>query len=135
MSTTPPEFPDLKRPRLIQSMAAAYPYPPPSSAEKLPCPRCNSTVTKFCYYNNYNLSQPRHFCRGCRRYWTHGGTLRDVPVGGGTRKKPTLVTTARPLQTPPARLPLPPSPTRQNPLPTRRLKSRICPPTKHNYNS
>uniref|UniRef100_A0ACD5VT59 Uncharacterized protein n=1 Tax=Avena sativa TaxID=4498 RepID=A0ACD5VT59_AVESA len=51
-----------------------------------PCPRCNSTDTKFCYYNNYNLSQPRHFCKGCRRYWTRGGALRNVPVGGGTRK-------------------------------------------------
>ncbi|KAF3570658.1 hypothetical protein F2Q69_00061474 [Brassica cretica] len=54
--------------------------------EQLPCPRCNSTNTKFCYYNNYNFSQPRHFCKSCRRYWTHGGTLRDIPVGGGTRK-------------------------------------------------
>ncbi|KDP38412.1 hypothetical protein JCGZ_04337 [Jatropha curcas] len=59
---------------------------PPKLAEPLPCPRCSSTNTKFCYYNNYNLSQPRHFCKGCRRYWTHGGTLRNVPVGGGTRK-------------------------------------------------
>uniref|UniRef100_A0A7N0TA00 Dof zinc finger protein n=1 Tax=Kalanchoe fedtschenkoi TaxID=63787 RepID=A0A7N0TA00_KALFE len=54
--------------------------------EQLPCPRCNSTNTKFCYYNNYNFSQPRHFCKSCRRYWTHGGTLRDIPVGGGSRK-------------------------------------------------
>lgn len=54
--------------------------------ENLPCPRCDSTNTKFCYYNNYNLSQPRHFCKSCRRYWTRGGTLRNVPVGGGTRK-------------------------------------------------
>ncbi|KAJ0248850.1 hypothetical protein HA466_0158940 [Hirschfeldia incana] len=54
--------------------------------EQLPCPRCDSTNTKFCYYNNYNFSQPRHFCKSCRRYWTHGGTLRDIPVGGGTRK-------------------------------------------------
>ncbi|KAJ0231462.1 Dof zinc finger protein [Hirschfeldia incana] len=54
--------------------------------EQLPCPRCNSTHTKFCYYNNYNFSQPRHFCKSCRRYWTHGGALRDIPVGGGTRK-------------------------------------------------
>ncbi|KAF2309901.1 hypothetical protein GH714_005553 [Hevea brasiliensis] len=60
--------------------------PPPKLAEPLPCPRCQSTNTKFCYYNNYNLSQPRHFCKSCRRYWTHGGTLRNVPVGGGTRK-------------------------------------------------
>jgi Dof domain, zinc finger len=50
------------------------------------CPRCESTNTKFCYYNNYNLSQPRHFCKSCRRYWTRGGLLRNVPVGGGTRK-------------------------------------------------
>ncbi|RWW62624.1 hypothetical protein BHE74_00030233 [Ensete ventricosum] len=50
------------------------------------CPRCNSANTKFCYYNNYNLSQPRHFCKSCRRYWTMGGVLRNVPVGGGCRK-------------------------------------------------
>ncbi|XAR61830.1 hypothetical protein NMG60_11016354 [Bertholletia excelsa] len=56
--------------------------------EQLQCPRCDSTNTKFCYYNNYNLSQPRHFCKSCRRYWTRGGTLRNVPVGGGSRKNP-----------------------------------------------
>ncbi|XP_073032075.1 uncharacterized protein [Primulina eburnea] len=54
--------------------------------EQSPCPRCESTNTKFCYYNNYNLSQPRHFCKSCRRYWTRGGALRNVPVGGGSRK-------------------------------------------------
>ncbi|XP_057770028.1 dof zinc finger protein DOF3.4-like [Salvia miltiorrhiza] len=59
---------------------------PPPEPEHLPCPRCSSTNTKFCYYNNYNFSQPRHFCKACRRYWTHGGTLRDIPVGGGSRK-------------------------------------------------
>ncbi|XP_062098328.1 dof zinc finger protein DOF3.4-like [Humulus lupulus] len=59
---------------------------PPAQSEPLPCPRCDSINTKFCYYNNYNLSQPRHFCKACRRYWTQGGTLRDVPVGGGSRK-------------------------------------------------
>ncbi|KAK2660415.1 hypothetical protein Ddye_006948 [Dipteronia dyeriana] len=58
----------------------------PKITEPLPCPRCDSLSTKFCYYNNYNLSQPRHFCKACRRYWTQGGTLRNVPVGGGTRK-------------------------------------------------
>ncbi|CAO2834017.1 unnamed protein product [Amaranthus hypochondriacus] len=51
-----------------------------------PCPRCASSNTKFCYYNNYSLSQPRFFCKGCRRYWTKGGSLRNVPVGGGCRK-------------------------------------------------
>ncbi|KAK1260313.1 Dof zinc finger protein DOF5.8 [Acorus gramineus] len=52
------------------------------------CPRCESTNTKFCYYNNYNRSQPRHFCKACRRHWTNGGTLRNIPVGG-TRKATT----------------------------------------------
>lgn len=50
------------------------------------CPRCNSQDTKFCYYNNYNVNQPRHFCKNCQRYWTAGGTLRNVPVGAGRRK-------------------------------------------------
>ncbi|KAF5453037.1 hypothetical protein F2P56_027984 [Juglans regia] len=54
--------------------------------EQLKCPRCDSSNTKFCYFNNYNLSQPRHFCKNCRRYWTKGGALRNIPVGGGTRK-------------------------------------------------
>ncbi|CAH1448478.1 unnamed protein product [Lactuca virosa] len=54
--------------------------------EALKCPRCDSSNTKFCYYNNYSLSQPRHFCKACKRYWTRGGTLRNVPVGGGCRK-------------------------------------------------
>jgi hypothetical protein len=50
------------------------------------CPRCDSLDTKFCYYNNYNINQPRHFCKNCQRYWTAGGTLRNVPVGAGRRK-------------------------------------------------
>ncbi|KAF8112612.1 hypothetical protein N665_0063s0097 [Sinapis alba] len=52
----------------------------------IPCPRCNSMETKFCYYNNYNVNQPRHFCKACQRYWTSGGTMRSVPVGAGRRK-------------------------------------------------
>ncbi|KAH9303422.1 hypothetical protein KI387_015005, partial [Taxus chinensis] len=58
----------------------------PQPEQALKCPRCESTNTKFCYYNNYNQSQPRHFCKTCRRYWTKGGSLRNVPVGGGCRK-------------------------------------------------
>lgn len=58
--------------------------PQPDTALK--CPRCDSTNTKFCYFNNYSLSQPRHFCKACRRYWTRGGALRNVPVGGGCRR-------------------------------------------------
>ncbi|CAL9082145.1 unnamed protein product [Musa textilis] len=58
----------------------------PQQDQVLKCPRCDSTHTKFCYYNNYSLSQPRYLCKTCRRYWTKGGTLRNVPVGGGCRK-------------------------------------------------
>ncbi|XP_008810154.2 dof zinc finger protein DOF5.7 [Phoenix dactylifera] len=60
------------------------PLHPPEQGLK--CPRCDSPNTKFCYYNNYSLTQPRHFCKTCRRYWTKGGALRNVPVGGGCRK-------------------------------------------------
>ncbi|KAK4791880.1 hypothetical protein SAY86_022315 [Trapa natans] len=63
----------------------------------LNCPRCNSTNTKFCYYNNYSLSQPRYFCKTCRRYWTRGGSLRNVPVGGGSRKNKTSSSTTASL--------------------------------------
>ncbi|KAE8696216.1 Dof zinc finger protein DOF5.3 [Hibiscus syriacus] len=58
----------------------------PENHQNVRCPRCDSSNTKFCYYNNYNLTQPRHFCKTCRRYWTKGGALRNVPIGGGCRK-------------------------------------------------
>ncbi|XP_022879677.1 dof zinc finger protein DOF3.6-like [Olea europaea var. sylvestris] len=50
----------------------------------LKCPRCDSSNTKFCYYNNYSLTQPRYYCKTCRRYWTKGGTMRNLPVGAGS---------------------------------------------------
>ncbi|CAN4088132.1 unnamed protein product [Withania somnifera] len=58
----------------------------PPHDHSIKCPRCDSIHTKFCYYNNYSLTQPRYFCKTCRRYWTKGGTLRNIPVGGGCRK-------------------------------------------------
>ncbi|XP_004509179.1 uncharacterized protein [Cicer arietinum] len=61
-----------------------------SENQNLRCPRCDSSNTKFCYYNNYNLTQPRHFCKTCRRYWTKGGALRNVPIGGGCRKNKNI---------------------------------------------
>ncbi|KAJ8549547.1 hypothetical protein K7X08_033254 [Anisodus acutangulus] len=70
----------MKIPENISS-ATQPPQPPPQK-----CLRCDSNNTKFCYYNNYSLTQPRYFCKTCRRYWTQGGTLRNVPVGGGCRK-------------------------------------------------
>ncbi|CAJ1961622.1 unnamed protein product [Sphenostylis stenocarpa] len=90
----------------LQAQNLEFPKPPPmrkqqqqtQSPEPLKCPRCDSINTKFCYYNNYNKSQPRHFCRACKRHWTKGGTLRNVPVGGGRKnkrvKKSTSPTTA-----------------------------------------
>ncbi|KAG6422740.1 hypothetical protein SASPL_113120 [Salvia splendens] len=68
------------------------------------CPRCFSSNTKFCYYNNYSVSQPRYFCKSCRRYWTRGGSLRNVPVGGACRKSRRA---SRPTTPPPAALPTP----------------------------
>lgn len=70
-----------RRMKMPENMTSAPPQPPPQK-----CPRCDSNNTKFCYYNNYSLTQPRYFCKTCRRYWTQGGTLRNVPVGGGCRK-------------------------------------------------
>lgn len=61
--------------------------------DQLNCPRCKSNNTKFCYYNNYSLTQPRYFCKSCRRYWTEGGSLRNVPIGGGSRKNRSKSTT------------------------------------------
>ncbi|XP_040380706.1 dof zinc finger protein 5-like [Oryza brachyantha] len=56
--------------------------------EPLPCPRCGSRETKFCYFNNYNVRQPRHLCRSCRRYWTAGGALRRVASASPGRRRP-----------------------------------------------
>ncbi|KAI3898202.1 hypothetical protein MKX03_017628 [Papaver bracteatum] len=67
-------------PSLIQQQQQQF-------AQPLNCPRCDSTNTKFCYYNNYNRTQPRHYCKSCKRHWTKGGTLRNVPVGGARKNK------------------------------------------------
>lgn len=72
------------RPGSLADRARMAKLPQPETALK--CPRCDSSNTKFCYFNNYSLSQPRHFCKTCRRYWTRGGALRNVPVGGGCRR-------------------------------------------------
>ncbi|KAL6649297.1 hypothetical protein ACP70R_013521 [Stipagrostis hirtigluma subsp. patula] len=71
----------------------------------LPCPRCNSMDTKFCYYNNYNINQPRHFCKNCQRYWTAGGAMRNVPVGAGRRKSKSASAASHFLQRVRAALP------------------------------
>ncbi|CAN1142786.1 Dof zinc finger protein DOF3.6 [Linum perenne] len=80
----PPAAGSSVRPGSMTDRARQANIPIPEAAQK--CPRCESTNTKFCYFNNYSLSQPRHFCKTCRRYWTRGGSLRNVPVGGGFRR-------------------------------------------------
>ncbi|KAL7095630.1 hypothetical protein ACP275_10G036300 [Erythranthe tilingii] len=72
------------RPGSMSERARMANIPMPETSLK--CPRCDSANTKFCYFNNYSLTQPRHFCKTCRRYWTRGGALRNVPVGGGCRR-------------------------------------------------
>ena len=86
------------QPRSMSERSKLLRIPKPEPG--LRCPRCDSTSTKFCYFNNYSFAQPRHFCRNCHRYWTRGGALRDIPVGAPYRRrrakgsKPTAAATA-----------------------------------------
>ncbi|KAL3629460.1 hypothetical protein CASFOL_026682 [Castilleja foliolosa] len=60
------------------------------------CPRCNSLDTKFRYFNNNSLTQPRYYCKTCKRQWTIGGNLRNVPFGGKSRSgKQTKASSSR----------------------------------------
>ncbi|KAJ8510077.1 hypothetical protein OPV22_000511 [Ensete ventricosum] len=86
-----PESPDSQETNEHESTRNSTPQERRSDAggwkEKiLPCPWCRSPDTKFCYYNNYNVNQPRHFCRNCQRYWTADGAMRNDPVGAGRRR-------------------------------------------------
>uniref|UniRef100_A0A7N0T3H2 Dof zinc finger protein n=1 Tax=Kalanchoe fedtschenkoi TaxID=63787 RepID=A0A7N0T3H2_KALFE len=88
-NSPPPQQPAIHyqgtiRPGSMTDRARMANMPIPETVLK--CPRCASMNTKFCYYNNYSHSQPRYFCKTCRRYWTQGGALRNVPVGGGCRR-------------------------------------------------
>ena len=47
------------------------------------CPRCKSGDTKFCYYNNYNIRQPRYYCRVRRRAGRGGQGGRSGAAGAG----------------------------------------------------
>lgn len=51
----------------------------------LRCPRCGSLDTRFRYFNNLSRAQPRYHCYSCKRQWTFGGSLRNVPIGGRPR--------------------------------------------------
>ena len=56
---TPGKAKEEKRPKL------------PRPEGTCPCPRCASEDTKFCYYNNYNMKQPRYFCKVCQTQLGH----------------------------------------------------------------
>nr|GME08538.1 dof zinc finger protein DOF4.5-like [Ipomoea batatas]GME16380.1 dof zinc finger protein DOF4.5-like [Ipomoea batatas] len=73
-----PPLPSVRRLTTME-----YPGTPPPPKQ---CPRCHSDDTKFCYFNNYNMNQPRYYCRACKRHWTHGGIQRDIPIGGKSNK-------------------------------------------------
>lgn len=75
---------------VIEKQKALEKKAKPQKEEALNCPRCYSINTKFCYYNNYSLAQPRYFCKTCKRYWTEGGCLRNIPEGGRKNKKSSL---------------------------------------------
>lgn len=51
------------------SPAPRQTLPRPETIE--PCPRCSSEDTKFCYYNNYNIKQPRYYCKVRDGEWAH----------------------------------------------------------------
>ncbi|KAK1364868.1 hypothetical protein POM88_040429 [Heracleum sosnowskyi] len=59
---------------------------------KKQCPRCYSMDTNFQYFNNKKLSQERHFCKRCKRHWTHGGQLRRVEEGSAVPRPGTNFT-------------------------------------------
>ena len=73
------------QPRSMSERSKLLRIPKPEPG--LRCPRCDSTSTKFSYFNNYSLAQPRYFCRNCHRYWTRGSALRDIPVGAPYRRR------------------------------------------------
>jgi len=57
-----------------------------------PCPTCCSEETKFKYYNNKKVDQPRYQCLKCKIFFTHGGK-KALLRGGGTTTTTTTTTT------------------------------------------
>lgn len=109
----PPQSPPPPPPPL-QLQAAGAGAAAGGTGDPLPCPRCGSRETKFCYFNNYNVNQPRHFCKNCQRYWTAGGAMRNVPVGAGRRKNKHAVAASHFLQRVRAALPAAGDPLKTN---------------------
>ncbi|XP_034569972.1 dof zinc finger protein PBF [Setaria viridis] len=81
----------------VAASGASERKPRPQQEQGLNCPRCNSTNTKFCYYNNNSMTQPRYFCKACRRNWTQGGTLRNIPMNQLTQQLLMMPTAMAPM--------------------------------------
>ncbi|KAJ1438928.1 Zinc finger, Dof-type [Sesbania bispinosa] len=102
----------------------ADPDDTPSNAEEET--RIQASWTLNSVTNNYNINQPRYFCKACQRYWTAGGTMRNVPVGAGRRKNKNStshyrhITISEALQA--ARIDAPPNGTH---LPTLKTNGRV----------
>ena len=65
---------------------AAPRHPPPPSAP-LACARCGSEDTKFCYYNNYNIKQPRFYCKVRGRHGRARGIAELCFAGASGRSR------------------------------------------------
>ncbi|XP_020255376.1 cyclic dof factor 2-like [Asparagus officinalis] len=68
--------------------------PPLKKPDKiLPCPRCNSMDTKFCYYNNYNVTAAAGAYWGCTTWgmpWIAPMASTSPTSGFGSNNSPTL---------------------------------------------
>ncbi|KAG0562327.1 hypothetical protein KC19_9G137400 [Ceratodon purpureus] len=61
-----------------------------------PCPQCKKLKTRFKYFNNKNLNQPRYECLDCHCYFTYKGDFDQVrrDAVGGNQGAGTSTTTA-----------------------------------------
>nr|GEV45525.1 DOF zinc finger protein DOF5.4 [Tanacetum cinerariifolium] len=66
---------------------------------------CGDVVRRWRTTSESTQPQGYKVSEGCRRYWTNGGVLRNVPVGGGCRKnkrskrKPSVDSSASAIET------------------------------------
>ncbi|KAK9950356.1 hypothetical protein M0R45_005850 [Rubus argutus] len=58
--------------------------------QKLQCPRCESTNTKFSVLKAKRISAPRYHCKNCKMEWTLGGEIRKAIVLGGLNRRDLL---------------------------------------------
>ncbi|KAL0917591.1 hypothetical protein M5K25_012664 [Dendrobium thyrsiflorum] len=84
--TLPITSPSPKKTLATRSSSSTLSRDHASPSPSDPGPPCTTPRSLAITLRAFTLTQPRYFCKGCRRYWTKGGSLRNVPVGGGCRK-------------------------------------------------